>query len=133
MLIDDAHGFGAMGATGAGAAEAQGVQNDIDIYFSTFAKSMGSIGGFIASNENVINYLRYNTRSQIYAKTLPMVFVVGNMKRLELLRTRPDLRENLWKVLQALGERHSDEQLAMLFFFKRFQAIVCPLEYGRTL
>ena len=102
LLIDDAHGFGAMGATGAGAAEAQGVQDDIDIYFSTFAKSMGSIGGFISSNEQVINYLRYNTRSQIYAKTLPMAFVVGNMKRLELLRTRPELRENLWKVVNAL-------------------------------
>ena len=102
LMIDDAHGFGTMGKTGAGAGEEQGVQDDIDIYFSTFAKSMASVGGFISSKEQVIEYLRYNTRSQIFAKTLPMPIVVGNMKRLELLRTKPELREKLWTVVKAL-------------------------------
>ncbi len=102
LLIDDAHGFGTMGPTGAGAAEAQGVMDQVDLYFSTFAKSMASVGGFISSNEQVIEYLRYNTRSQIFAKTLPMPIVIGNMKRLELLRTKPELRERLWKVVEAL-------------------------------
>jgi glycine C-acetyltransferase len=102
LLIDDAHGFGTMGATGAGAAEAQGVQDEVDIYFSTFAKAMASVGAFVASKENIIEYLRYNTRSQIFAKTLPMPLVVGNMKRLELLRTKPELREKLWTVVNAL-------------------------------
>jgi len=102
LMIDDAHGFGTMGKTGAGAGEEQGVMDQIDIYFSTFAKSMASIGGFVSSTESVISYLRYNTRSQIYAKTLPMPYVVGNMKRLELLRTKPELRAKLWKVVDAL-------------------------------
>jgi glycine C-acetyltransferase len=102
LLIDDAHGFGTMGPTGAGAAEAQGVQDEVDIYFSTFAKAMASVGAFVASKENIIEYLRYNTRSQIFAKTLPMPLVVGNMKRLELLRTKPELREKLWTVVNAL-------------------------------
>lgn len=102
LLIDDAHGFGTMGKTGAGAGEEQGVQDKIDIYFSTFAKSMASIGGFVSSKENVIEYLRYNTRSQIFAKTLPMPLVVGLLKRLELLRTKPELKDNLWKVVKAL-------------------------------
>ena len=102
LLIDDAHGFGTMGKTGAGAGEELGVMDQIDIYFSTFAKSMASIGGFVASTEAMIGYLRYNTRSQIYAKTLPMPYVVGNMKRLELLRTKPELRKKLWDVVNAL-------------------------------
>ena len=102
LLIDDAHGFGTMGKTGAGAGEEQGVMDQIDIYFSTFAKSMASIGGFVASTEAIIGYLRYNTRSQIYAKTLPMPYVIGNMKRLELLRTKPELRKKLWDVVNAL-------------------------------
>lgn len=102
LLIDDAHGFGTMGKTGAGAGEELGVMDQIDIYFSTFAKSMASIGGFVASTEATIGYLRYNTRSQIYAKTLPMPYVVGNMKRLELLRTKPELRKKLWDVVNAL-------------------------------
>lgn len=102
LLIDDAHGFGTMGKTGAGAAEEQGVQDGVDIYFSTFAKSMASIGAFVASKENVIEYLKYNTRSQIFAKTLPMPLVIGNMKRLELLRTQPELRSKLWDVVKAL-------------------------------
>lgn len=102
ILVDDAHGFGTMGKTGAGTGEEQGVQDEIDIYFSTFAKSMASIGAFVSSKEQVIEYLRYNTRSQIFAKTLPMPFVVGNMKRLEMLRTMPELKDKLWDVVRAL-------------------------------
>lgn len=109
LLIDDAHGFGTMGKTGAGAAEEQGVQDEVDIYFSTFAKSMASVGAFVASKENIIEYLRYNTRSQIFAKTLPMALVVGNMKRLELLRSQPQLRENLWNVVHALQKGLKDK------------------------
>jgi glycine C-acetyltransferase len=96
LLVDDAHGFGMLGPTGAGAGEEQGCQDQIDLYFSTFAKSMASIGAFIAGDKNIIDYLRYNTRSQIFAKSLPMPIVIGNLKRLELLRTKPELREKLW-------------------------------------
>ncbi len=102
LLVDDAHGFGTMGKTGAGAGEEQGVQEGIDLYFSTFAKSMASIGAFVSGEKQVIDYLRFNTRSQIFAKTLPMPLVVGAMKRLELLRTKPELKDNLWKVVNAL-------------------------------
>jgi glycine C-acetyltransferase len=91
-----------MGATGAGTGEEQGVQDQIDVYFSTFAKSMASIGAFVSSDEDIIDFLRYNTRSQIFAKTLPMPLVVGNMKRLEMLRTMPELREQLWVIVRAL-------------------------------
>jgi len=97
LLVDDAHGFGTLGKTGAGAGEAQGVQNSIDLYFSTFAKSMASIGAFIAGDKNIIDYIRYNIRSQIFAKSLPMPLVIGNLKRLELLRTRPELKNKLWE------------------------------------
>ncbi|WP_281614111.1 pyridoxal phosphate-dependent aminotransferase family protein [Flammeovirga sp. SubArs3] len=102
MLVDDAHGFGTLGKTGAGAGEEQGCQDAIDIYFSTFAKSMASVGAFISSDEQVIEYLRYNTRSQIFAKTLPMPLVKGNLKRLEMLRTMPELKDKLWEVATAL-------------------------------
>ena len=102
LLVDDAHGFGTMGKTGMGTGEEQGVQDEIDIYFSTFAKSMASIGAFLSSSEDVINFLRYNSRSQIYAKTLPMPLVIGNMKRLEMLRNQPEHKEQLWKVADAL-------------------------------
>ncbi len=102
LFVDDAHGFGTMGATGMGTGEAQGVQDGIDIYFGTFAKAMASIGGFIASDEYVINYLRYNMRSQIFAKSLPLPLVIGGMKRLEMLRTKPELREKLWTIVNAL-------------------------------
>lgn len=102
LLIDDAHGFGTMGATGAGTDEAQGVQEGVDIYFGTFAKSMACIGGFVSSTETVINYLRYNMRSQIFAKALPMPLVVGLRKRLELLIANPELRTKLWEVVNAL-------------------------------
>jgi len=96
MLVDDAHGFGTLGQTGAGAGEEQGVQDAIDLYFSTFAKSMASIGAFVAGEKKIIDYVRYNIRSQIFAKSLPMPLVIGNLKRLELLRTQPALKEKLW-------------------------------------
>ncbi|MEY3153447.1 MAG: hypothetical protein RLZZ333_2044 [Bacteroidota bacterium] len=97
LLVDDAHGFGTLGKTGAGAGEEQGVQEDIDLYFSTFAKSMASIGAFIAGPKQIIDYIRYNIRSQIFAKSLPMPLVVGNLKRLELLKTQPALKDKLWE------------------------------------
>ena len=102
LFVDDAHGFGTMGKTGAGTGEEQGVQDKIDIYFGTFAKSMAMIGGFISSREDVVEYLRYNMRSQIFAKTLPSALVIGALKRLELLRSQPELKENLWKIVNAL-------------------------------
>ena len=97
LLVDDAHGFGTLGKTGAGAGEEQGCQDRIDLYFSTFAKSMASIGAFIAGDKNIINYIRYNIRSQIFAKSLPMPLVIGNLKRLDLLRTQPQLKAKLWE------------------------------------
>ncbi len=102
LLVDDAHGFGTMGATGAGTAEAQGVTEGVDIYFSTFAKSMASIGAFFATDTDTAEFLRYNTRSQIFAKSLPMPLVIGALKRLQLLREVPALREQLWSVVNAL-------------------------------
>lgn len=102
LFVDDAHGFGTMGATGAGTGEQLGVQDQIDLYFSTFAKSMASIGAFVSGAESVIEYLRYNMRSQIFAKSLPMPLVVGALKRLELLRTHPELKANLWNIVDAL-------------------------------
>ncbi|MEO6949159.1 MAG: aminotransferase class I/II-fold pyridoxal phosphate-dependent enzyme [Ginsengibacter sp.] len=102
ILIDDAHGFGSMGSTGAGADEAQGCQEDVDIYFSTFVKSMGSIGAFIAGSKSVINYLRYNVRSQIFAKSLPVAAVEGLLKRMEMLKHMPELREKLWHNVRRL-------------------------------
>ncbi len=102
LLVDDAHGFGTMGKTGAGTAEHQGVQDGVDIYFGTFAKSMALIGAFISSDEQVVEYLRYNMRSQIFAKSLPMPLVIGALKRLELLRTQPELKDKLWEITNAL-------------------------------
>ncbi len=96
LFVDDAHGFGTIGSRGAGIGDEQNCIDDIDIYFSTFAKSMASIGGFLAGSKQILTFLRYNMRSQIYAKSLPMAFVKGNLKRLELLRTKPELREKLW-------------------------------------
>lgn len=112
LLVDDAHGFGTLGKTGAGAGEEQGVQDKIDLYFSTFAKSMASIGAFVAGDHQIIDYIRYNIRSQIFAKSLPMPLVVGNLKRLELLKTQPQLKEKLWdvalKLQKGLKERGFD-------------------------
>lgn len=112
LLVDDAHGFGTLGKTGAGAGEEQGVQDQIDLYFSTFAKSMASIGAFIAGERKIIDYIRYNIRSQIFAKSLPMPLVIGNLKRLELLRSQPALKDKLWenalKLQRGLKDRGFD-------------------------
>ena len=112
LLVDDAHGFGTLGKTGAGAGEAQGCQDGIDLYFSTFAKSMASIGAFMAGDKTIIDFIRYNIRSQIFAKSLPMPIVLGNLKRLELLQTQPELKERLWsnamKLQKGLKERGFD-------------------------
>ncbi|AEL28063.1 aminotransferase class I/II-fold pyridoxal phosphate-dependent enzyme [Cyclobacterium marinum] len=102
LLVDDAHGFGTMGKTGAGTCEEQGVQQEVDLYFSTFAKSMASIGAFIAGDAKVIHYLKYNMRSQIFAKALPLIMVEGALKRLDLIRSRPEYKNNLWKIVNAL-------------------------------
>jgi glycine C-acetyltransferase len=102
LFVDDAHGLGTMGKTGAGTGEEQGCQDGIDIYFGTFAKSFAMIGGFIASKEEVVTYLRYNMRSQIYAKSLPLPLVEGALKRLELIRNHPELKEKLWTITRAL-------------------------------
>jgi glycine C-acetyltransferase len=102
LMVDDAHGFGTLGPNGEGAGVAQGVQDEIDVYFSTFAKSMASIGAFIAGDRDIINFLRYSMRSQIFAKSLPMPFVIGAMKRLDMLKNQPEHKENLWKIVDAL-------------------------------
>ena len=102
LFVDDAHGFGTLGATGAGAGEEQGVQDGIDVYFATFAKSMASTGAFIAADQEIIDYLKYNLRSQMFAKSLQMQLVVGALKRLDMLRTMPELREKLWENVNAL-------------------------------
>ncbi|WCO03300.1 aminotransferase class I/II-fold pyridoxal phosphate-dependent enzyme [Psychroserpens ponticola] len=102
LFVDDAHGFGTLGKTGAGAGEEQGVQDDIDVYFATFAKSMASTGAFIAADQEIIDYLKYNLRSQMFAKSLQMQLVVGARKRLQMLKTMPELKENLWTIVDAL-------------------------------
>ncbi|MCL8538146.1 aminotransferase class I/II-fold pyridoxal phosphate-dependent enzyme [Chryseobacterium gallinarum] len=109
LLVDDAHGFGTLGKTGAGAGEEQGCQDQIDVYFSTFAKSMAGFGAFLAGDKEVIRYLKFNLRSQIFAKSLTMPMVIGGLKRLELLRTRPEIKAKLWenvyKLQNGLRER----------------------------
>ncbi len=102
LLVDDAHGFGTLGKTGAGAGEEQGCQDGIDVYFSTFAKSMASIGAFLAGDKDVIDYLKYNLRSQMFAKALPMIQTIGALKRLQLLRENPSLKDKLWENVNAL-------------------------------
>ncbi len=102
LLIDDAHGLGTMGPDGSGTDAHFGVREKVDLYFGTFAKSMAGIGGFIAGPKFVINYLRYNLRSQVYAKSLPMPMVIGALKRLELVKAQPELREKLWTIVNAL-------------------------------
>lgn len=104
LLVDDAHGFGMMGKTGAGTGEHFGVQDKIDLYFATFAKAMAGIGAFIACEPDICFYLRYNMRSQTYAKSLPMPMVIGGLKRLELIRTKPELKEQLWTVVRVLQQ-----------------------------
>ncbi|MGB2088596.1 MAG: aminotransferase class I/II-fold pyridoxal phosphate-dependent enzyme [Psychroflexus salarius] len=102
LLVDDAHGFGTLGETGAGAGEEQGVQDEIDVYFATFAKSLASTGAFIAGDKEIIDYLKYNLRSQMFAKSLQMTLVEGALKRLEMLRTMPELKNKLWENVNAL-------------------------------
>lgn len=102
LLVDDAHGFGTLGKTGAGAGEEQGCQDGIDVYFSTFAKSMANIGAFVAADKDIIDYLKYNLRSQMFAKALPMIQTIGSLKRLELLRKSSELKDKLWENVNAL-------------------------------
>ena len=104
LFVDDAHGFGTVGENGRGAGDHQGCHDQIDVYFGTFAKAMATIGAFVAGDEDVIEFLRYNMRSQTFAKSLPMPLVVGARKRLEMLRSQPEHKENLWKVATALQE-----------------------------
>lgn len=133
LIVDDAHGFGALGKTGAGAGEEQGVQDDIDLYFATFAKSMASIGAFIAGDPEIIRFLRYNMRSQVYAKSLPMPLVIGNLKRLELIRNHPELKTRLWENVNYLqdnlrkaGFNIGDTQSPVTpVYFKADEPLVC--------
>lgn len=102
LLVDDAHGFGTMGTRGAGTGEAKGVEDEVDLHFATFAKSMAGIGAFIASDKKIVDYLRYNMRSQIFAKSLPMPMVIGALKRLEMLKNEPEHKQKLWTIVNAL-------------------------------
>lgn len=104
LFVDDAHGFGTIGENGRGAGDLQGVHKDIDVYFGTFAKAMATIGAFVSGDEDIIEFLRYNMRSQTFAKSLPMPIVIGALKRLEMMRTRPEFKENLWKMAHALQD-----------------------------
>ncbi|SOE23131.1 glycine C-acetyltransferase [Spirosomataceae bacterium TFI 002] len=104
LLVDDAHGFGTIGKTGAGVPEHFGVEDAVDVHFSTFAKSMAMIGAFVAAKKEIIMYLKYNMRSQTYAKALPMPYVVGGMKRLEIIKKNPQLQEKLWTIVNALQD-----------------------------
>lgn len=108
LLVDDAHGFGTLGKTGAGAGEEQGCQDQIDVYFSTFAKSMAGFGAFLAGDKEIIRYLKFNLRSQIFAKSLTMPMVLGGLKRLELLRTRPEIKAKLWENVNKLQKGLKD-------------------------
>lgn len=104
LLVDDAHGIGTMGKTGAGTGEHFGVQDQIDVYFGTFAKSFAGIGGFVAGDKDIISFLRFNLRSQIYAKSLPMAMTIGAIKRLEMIKEHPELRDKLWIIARALQD-----------------------------
>jgi glycine C-acetyltransferase len=104
LLVDDAHGFGTMGISGAGTSQQQAVMDEVDLYFGTFAKAMAGIGGFVATEKRIIKSLAFKMRSQIFAKSLPLPIVIGSLKRLDLLRSKPELRENLWKVVHALQD-----------------------------
>ena len=123
LFVDDAHGFGTLGKTGAGAGEEQGVQDDIDVYFATFAKSLASTGAFIAGDQEIIDYLKYNLRSQMFAKSLQMQLVVGALKRLDMLRTMPELKAKLWENVTALQTGLKDRQ----FDIGKTQSCVTPV------
>ena len=102
FLVDDAHGFGTLGENGKGTGNEQDIQDQIDVYFATFAKSMASTGAFVAADKEIIDYLKYNMRSQMFAKSLQMQLVKGALKRLDLLRTKPELKSKLWENVNAL-------------------------------
>jgi glycine C-acetyltransferase len=102
LFIDDAHGFGVMGPQGQGTHFEQGVPDGVDIYFATFAKAMASIGAFVSSKKEIILFLRYEMRSQTFAKAMPMPFVVGNLKRLELIQKHPEFKVKLWTIVNAM-------------------------------
>ena len=123
ILIDDAHGFGVMGDNGRGTSEHYGVMDEIDLYFGAFAKAMAGIGGFVAGPENIISYLRYNLRSQIYAKSLPMAMVEGCLKRLDMIRTMPELREKLWLITRTMQKGLRDRG----FNIGKAEACVTPV------
>jgi glycine C-acetyltransferase len=123
ILVDDAHGFGTMGKRGAGTGEHFGVQDQIDLYFATFAKAMAGIGGFIAGERDVIDYLQYNMRSQIFAKSLPMPMVEGALKRRELLQTRPEVKDNLWIIVRALQMDFGPKDSTRQYQFTRYPCI----------
>ncbi len=129
LLVDDAHGIGSMGATGAGTGEHFGVQDKIDVYFATFAKSFAGIGGFVAGEKDIISYLRFNLRSQIYAKSLPMAMTIGAIKRLEMMRDMPELREKLWSITRALQKGLRDAG----FDLGRTQSPVTPVFFNGEL
>jgi glycine C-acetyltransferase len=123
ILIDDAHGFGVMGDNGRGTSEHYGVMEEIDLYFGAFAKAMAGIGGFVAGPEYLINYLRYNLRSQIYAKSLPLAMVEGCLKRLDMIRTMPELREKLWLITRTMQKGLRDRG----FNIGKAEACVTPV------
>lgn len=123
LFVDDAHGFGTIGDLGRGAGDVQGVQKDIDVYFGTFAKAMASIGAFVSSEEHVIEYLRYNMRSQTFAKSLPMPIVIGAIKRLEMMRSQPELQKQLWEIAGALQSGLKDAG----FNIGRTDSVVTPV------
>ena len=117
FMVDDAHGFGTLGKTGAGAGEEQGVQDAIDVYFATFAKSMGSVGAFLAGDKDTVQYLKYNMRSQIFAKSLMMPVVESALLRLRMLRTMPELKDKLWSNVNKLqsGLREAGFDICLLY------------------
>ncbi|HPK85837.1 MAG TPA: aminotransferase class I/II-fold pyridoxal phosphate-dependent enzyme, partial [Bacteroidales bacterium] len=129
LLVDDAHGIGTMGRTGAGTGEHFGVQDQIDVYFATFAKSFAGIGGFVAGDKEVISYLRFNLRSQIYAKSLPMAMTIGAIKRLEMMKNNPELRERLWEITNALQKGFREAG----FDLGRTQSPVTPVFFNGEL
>ena len=104
FLVDDAHGFGTLGKNGSGTGNEQGIQNEIDVYFATFAKSIASTGAFIAGNKEVIEFLKYNMRSQIFAKSLQSVLVYGIIKRIEMMKSKPEFKRKLWENVLTLQE-----------------------------
>jgi glycine C-acetyltransferase len=129
LFVDDAHGFGTIGRDGRGAPDFQGVADQVDVYFGTFAKAMATIGAFVASDQHVIEYLRYNMRSQIFAKSLPMPIVIGAIKRLEMMRTRPELQTNLWNISGALQKGLRDSG----FDIGKTDSVVTPVFLKGTL